>query len=63
MDNVKIDVELEAEDTLGVVLKRIKVEFPKPLTDLRKEAAGLVDRLSCLEALRLLEVDTVSHAR
>ena len=29
MDNeARIDVELEAEDTLGVLLKRIRVELP-----------------------------------
>jgi len=61
-DHVKIEAELEAEDTLAVLLKKIRVESTRTGGDLRKQATGLVDRLSYLETLRLLEVDNVSNA-
>ena len=64
MDNesVKIKVELEAEDTLGVLLKRVHVELPTTRVDLRKQATALVERLSYLDTLKVLEVDGISNA-
>ena len=62
MDNeAKVDVELEAEDTLGVLLKRIRVELPKK-GDLRKQAKSIVENLTYLDALKVIEVDGVSDA-
>jgi hypothetical protein len=62
MDNVaKINVELEAEDSLGVLLKRIRVELPVR-GDLRKQAKTIVERLTYLDTLKVIEVDGVSDA-
>src|SRR5580765_6996023 len=62
MDNeVKVDVELEAEDTLGVLLKRVRVELPRK-GDLRKQAKLVIEKLTYLDDLRLIEVDGVSDA-
>ena len=61
LDNVKIHVELDAEDTLGALLRRVRVETDRP-GDLRKQAKAVVERLSYVDDLKLLEVDGVSHA-
>jgi hypothetical protein len=57
----RIDVELEAEDTLGVLLKRIRVELPGK-GDLRKQAKSIVENLSYLDPLKMIEMDPVSEA-
>ena len=66
IDGVRVHLELEAADKLGVLLKRVELESPRVPKDipaaLRKQSITLVDRLSFLEALRVLEVDGVSHA-
>jgi len=62
MDNeTKVEVELEAEDTLGVLLKRIRVEMPRK-GDLRNQAKMVIEKLAYLDDLKLIEVDGVSDA-
>jgi hypothetical protein len=66
IDGVKIDVELDNADKLGLLLKRVQVQtahVPKDIPGtLRKQSAKLVEGLSFLEVLKVIEVDGVSHA-
>src|SRR5436305_2092300 len=65
-ENGMIHIDLEAEDTLGVLLKSVRVEFKtKPAnaqTALRKQATTIVAGLSYIEELKVIEVDGVSNA-
>jgi hypothetical protein len=65
-DDVKVQVDLEAADTLGVLLKSVKMDSdrrpPNVEAALRKQAAAVVDRLSFLDELKVLEVDGIANA-
>jgi len=62
----KAQVELQAADTLGVLLKRVQVDFERVPTDvagtLRKQASAIVERLNYIDTLKVIEVDGMSHA-
>jgi len=66
IDGVQIHVELAAADKLGLLLKRLQLESQRTPKDipatLRKQSAAVVERLSFVDALKILEVDGVSHA-
>ena len=66
IDGVKVHVDLEAADKLGMLLKRLQLEtvrVPKDVPGtLRKQSAIVVDRLKFLDTLKVIEVDGVSHA-
>jgi|SRR5579871_2864897 len=66
IDGVQVHVDVEAADKLGLLLKGLKFEaarVPKDIpATLRKQATTIVDRLTFLEALKVLEIDGVSHA-
>ena len=66
IEGIKVDVELEAADRLGMLLKRVHLEtvrVPKDIPGtLRKQSAAVVDRLKFLDTLKVIEVDGVSNA-
>jgi hypothetical protein len=66
IDGVHIHVDVEAADKLGLLLKRLQFEtsrVPKDIpATLRKQAAGILDRLAFLDVLKVLEIDGISHA-
>jgi|SRR5579884_1140659 len=66
IDGVKVQVDLAAADTLGLLLKRVDLESARAVKDvratLRKQSAAVVDKLSFIEALKVIEVDGVSLA-
>ena len=66
-DDVKITVDLEAEDTLAVKLKSLRLQGPKVTVPARqvleRQTRGVLDVAGCFEGgLSLLEVDGVSNA-
>ena len=65
-DGVKVRVELEAADQLGVLLKRIEVEAParkRPVDAiLRTQAAAIVSKVTYAGELKVIEVDGISDA-
>jgi hypothetical protein len=65
-DRIDVRAEIEAEDQLGVLLKRIEVEGPekkRPVDAiLRKQAAAIVEKISYLGELKVIEVDGFSDA-
>jgi hypothetical protein len=66
-DDVKITVDLEAEDTLAVKLKSLQMQGPKVNVPARqvleRQTRGVLDVAGCFEGgLSLLEVDGVSNA-
>jgi hypothetical protein len=66
-DDLKVTVDLEAEDTLAVRLRSLSVEGPPPATSVRetlqRQTQAILDGVTCLEGgLALIEVDGVSNA-
>jgi hypothetical protein len=66
-DDVKITVDLEAEDTLAVKLKSLRLQGPKTNVPerqvLERQTRGVLDVAGCFDGgLSLLEVDGVSNA-
>jgi hypothetical protein len=66
IDGVQVHVDIEEADKLGLLLKRLQLETSRVPQDvpaaLRKQSTAIVERLSFLEALRVLEIDGISHA-
>lgn len=66
IDGVQVHIDLDAADKLGLLLKRIqldKTQLPKDIpATLRRQSSNIVERLAFLEALKVIEVDGVSHA-
>lgn len=66
-DDVKVKVDLEAEDTLAVRLRTLTVDGPEPKSPVRqtlqRQARAILDGVTYLEGgLALIEVDGVSNA-
>jgi hypothetical protein len=62
MDEVKVTAEIEAEDQLGMLVRRVKLEALRP-GDLRRQAAAIVEKVDYLGSdLKVVEVDGVSNA-
>jgi hypothetical protein len=62
MDEVKVTAEIEAQDQLGMLVKRVSVEALRP-GDLRKQAEAIVEKIDYLGCeLKVIEVDGVSNA-
>ena len=62
MDELKVSVEIEATDQLGMLLKRVQIDSPRS-GDLRKQAAAIVQKIDYLGCeLKVIEVDGVSNA-
>src|ERR1044071_572423 len=63
---VKVRVELEAADKLGVLLQGVHVDLGKKPNDvksvLRTQSAAVVDRLDYVDALKVIEVDGIANA-
>ena len=67
IDGIRVTTELEAEDTLAVLLKRVQFEGLAPRGALRpvleKQAHAIVEKVTYLDGeLSLIEVDGVSNA-
>ena len=67
IDGIRVTTELEAEDSLAVLLKRVRFEGLAPRGSLRpvleKQARSIVDNVTYLDGeLSLIEVDGVSNA-
>jgi hypothetical protein len=66
-EDVKVTVDLEAEDTLAVRLRSLHMEGLRPETpvraDLERQTRAILDKVTYLDgALALIEVDGVSNA-
>lgn len=62
MDELKVTADIEASDQLGMLLRKVQVESPVQ-TDLRKQAAAIVEKIDYLGCeLKLIEVDGVTKA-
>ena len=62
MDDIKVTAEIEAEDQLGMLIKRVQIETPRR-GDLRIQAAAIVGKIDYLGCeLKVIEVDGVSNA-
>lgn len=61
MDEVRVTTDIEATDQLGVLVRRIEVESPHK-GQLRKQAQALVDKVTYLGELKLIELDGISNA-
>jgi len=62
MDDIKVTAEIEAEDQLGMLLKRLHVEALRG-RDLRQQASAIVEKIDYLGCeLKVIEVDGVSNA-
>jgi hypothetical protein len=62
MDEVKVTTDIEATDLLGMLVRRIQLESLRK-GDLRKQAQGVVERITYLGSeLKVIEVDGVSNA-
>jgi hypothetical protein len=61
MDEIKITTDIEAEDQLGMLVKRVQMETPHP-GDLRKQAVAVIEKIDYLGELKVLEVDGISNA-
>ncbi len=62
MDELKVTADIEATDQLGMLLRKVQVESPVQ-TDLRKQAAAIVEKIDYLGCeLKLIEVDGVTKA-
>ena len=67
IDGIRVNMELEAEDTLAVRLKRLELEGPEPKAEVRsvleKQTRGILEQVQYLDGeLGLIEVDGVSNA-
>jgi hypothetical protein len=62
MDDIKVTADIEAEDQLGMLIKRVQIETPRR-GDLRNQAAAIVGKIDYLGCeLKVIEVDGVSNA-
>lgn len=65
-EGVKVRVDLEAADQLGLLLKRVEMEGPArkhPVEAiLRKQAAAIVEKVAYGGELKVIEVDGMSDA-
>jgi hypothetical protein len=62
MDDTKVTANIEAEDQLGMLLRRVQVEALRP-GDLRQQAGRIVEKIDYLGCeLKVIEVDGVSNA-
>ena len=66
VDGLKVQIDLEAADTLGMLLKSIRVESGRRPANveaaLRKQSSAVVERLNFLDELRVLEIDGIANA-
>ena len=64
IEGIKVTVDLEASDTLAVLLKSMRVEGPvRNDSRLRDQARAIVDEVTCLDGeLALIEVDGIANA-
>ena len=67
IDGISVRTELAAEDSLAVLLKRIRLEGPPPRVPVRalleKQARAIVEKVTYLDGeLSLIEIDGVSNA-
>jgi hypothetical protein len=62
MDEVKVTVDIEATDQLGMLVKKLLLESPRK-GSLQKQAEAIVDKINYLGGeLKVIEVDGVSNA-
>jgi len=62
MDETNVTAEIEAQDQLGMLVRRIEVRSLRP-GDIRKQAASIVQKIDYLGCeLKVIEVDGVSNA-
>ena len=62
MDEVKVTVDVEATDQLGMLVKKIQLESPRK-GNLQKQAQAIVEKITYLGGeLKVIEVDGVTHA-
>jgi hypothetical protein len=63
-DGIRISVEVEAVDQLGLLLRRVIMETQSPARSLRDQARAAVEKLTYLPGgtLKVIEVDGVSSA-
>jgi hypothetical protein len=62
MDEIKVTIDIEATDQLGMLVRHIQMEAPRK-GDLRKQAAAIVEKITYLGSeLKVIEVDGVSDA-
>ena len=61
-----VHIHLDAADKLGVLLKQVRLEsshVPKDVpATLRKQSAAVIAGLGFIEALKVIEIDALSHA-
>src|SRR5262245_7862173 len=66
VDGLTVQIDLEAADTLGMLLKSIRVESSRRPANvdaaLRKQSAAVVERLNFLDELKVLEIDGIANA-
>jgi len=66
VDDLMVQIDLEAADSLGMLLKSIRVESGRRPTNveaaLRKQSKAVVERLNFLDELRVLEIDGIAQA-
>jgi hypothetical protein len=66
VDGLTVQIDLEAADSLGMLLKSIRVESGRRPTNvaaaLRKQSTAIVERLNFLDELRVLEIDGIANA-
>ena len=65
VDGLTVQIDLEAADTLGMLLKSIRVESghrpANVAAALRKQSAAVVERLNFLDELKVLEIDGIAN--
>ncbi len=62
MDEIKVTADIEAQDQLGMLVNRIRIETLRS-GDLRKQATAIVEKIDYLGCeLKVIEVDGVSNA-
>ena len=62
MDEVKVTVDIEATDQLGMLVRKIQLESQRK-GDLQKQARAIVEKITYLGGdLKVIEVDGVSNA-
>src|SRR2546430_17605011 len=62
MDDMKVTAEIEAEDQLGMMVRRVQVHALRG-KDLRQQANAIVEKIDYLGCeLKVIEVDGVSNA-
>ena len=62
MDDLRITTDIEATDSLGMLVRKILLESPRR-GDLKKQAQAVVEKITWLGGeLKVIEVDGVSNA-